>query len=97
MWNLHVLAGATHQRPSDIVGVDDRWAAYQFDSAVCLVGTTIENALQETSEIGGKMMPRYTLTQLLDADFRLPQPESAADALKTMAARSKSVKYHKVE
>jgi len=97
MWNLHVLAGATHQRPSNIVGISDRWAAYQFDSAVCLVGTTIENALQETNEAGGKMTPRYTLTQLLDADFRLPQPASAADKLKEMAAKSKAVRYHKAK
>lgn len=97
MWNLHALATATHQRPSDIVGIDDRWAAYQFDAAVVLVGTTVENALQEMSESGGKMTPRYTSAQLLDAGFRLPQPASAADALKAMATKSKGVRYHKVK
>lgn len=100
MWNLHALATATHQRPSDIVGIDDRWAAYQFDAATCLVGTTVENALQETYETGGKLTPRYTLTQLLDAGFRLPPPAgsgSAVKALKKMAAKDKAVRYHKVK
>lgn len=97
MWNLHTLAQTTHQRPSDIVGIDDRWAAYQFDSAVCLIGTTIGNALQETTKAGDKLTPRYTLTQLLDADFRLPQPASARDALKAMATKVKGVRYHKVK
>lgn len=99
MWNLYALTGTTHQRPSDIVGISDRWAAYQFDSAVALIGTTIENALQETVKAGERTTPRYTLAQLLGADFRLPcaaQP-NAVDAFKKMAAKSKSVRYHKVE
>lgn len=96
MWNLHALAGTTHQRPSDIICIEDRWAAYQFDSAVSLVGTTIENALQETREVGGKLNPRYTLAQVLDADFRFPRDASAVDALKRMAAKDKAVRYHKV-
>lgn len=100
MWNLHTLAGTTHQRPSDIVGIEDRWTAYQFDSAVCMVGTTIENALQETRKAGDKLVPVYTLAQILNDGFRFPRPAgmvSATDALKAMAARNKAVRYHKVE
>jgi len=64
------------------------------------VGTTVENALQETYETGGKLTPRYTLTQLLDAGFRLPPPAgsgSAVKALKKMAAKDNAVRYHKVK
>jgi len=97
MWNLHILATTTNRRPSEIVCIADRWAAYQFDSAVCLVGVTIENALQETNEVSGKLAPRYTLSQILDEGFRLPRPASAVDALKKMAAGDKAVRYHKVK
>lgn len=100
MWNLYALTKVTYQRPSDIIGIRDRWAAYQFDSAVALVGTTIENALQETVKAGEKTSPRYTLAQLLNADFRLPRDPpkpNAVDALKKIASKSKSVRYHKVE
>lgn len=98
MWNLYAIATATHQRPSDIVGIRDRWAAYQLDSSVVLVGSTIENALQETVKTGDKLSPRYTLTQLLDDDFRLPRAGSvsAADALKSLAAKDKAIRYKKV-
>lgn len=93
------MTQTVRQRPSDIVGISDRWAAYQFDSAVCLVGTTIENALQETTKAGDKLVPRYTLAQLLNTEFRLPRPVTpdAISALKAMAGKSKAVRYHKVE
>jgi hypothetical protein len=67
---------------------------------VCLVGTTIENALQETTKTGDKLEPRYTLTQLLDDGFRLPRPitPDAVSALKAMAAKGgRAVRYHKVK
>lgn len=54
----------------------DRWLAYQFDSAVALVGSAIENASQEMEKHGddknAKWRPKYTMQQLLDPDFRLP-------------------------
>lgn len=78
-----MISKATAQRPSDIIGVQDRWAAYQFDSAVTLVGGAIENAVQEMQEIGEgqhrRLVPKYSLEQLLDPDFRLPPPPSAKD------------------
>lgn len=33
---LHLMASTYSQRPSAIVGIDDEWAAYQFDAAVLL-------------------------------------------------------------
>lgn len=35
---LHLMAATYHRRPSEIVGVTDEWAAYQFDAAVLLAG-----------------------------------------------------------
>lgn len=35
---LHLMATTYHRRPSEIVGIGDAWAAYQFDAAVLLVG-----------------------------------------------------------
>ena len=35
---LHVLAMTYHCRPSEIVGIPDEWAAYQFDVAAYTVG-----------------------------------------------------------
>ena len=35
---LHLMATTYHRRPSEIVGIADAWAAYQFDAAVLLAG-----------------------------------------------------------
>ena len=35
---LHLMATIYHKRPSEILGIADAWAAYQFDAAVLLVG-----------------------------------------------------------
>lgn len=61
-----------------MIGIDDPWAALQFDNAVTFVGTVIENAAQEQHNTGSekapKYEPRYDMHQLLDPDFRLPAP-----------------------
>lgn len=53
-----------------------------LDNAVTLLGITIENALQEQTNVGSdkapKHEPRYTLPQLLADDFRLPAPAKAS-------------------
>ncbi len=33
---LHLMAKTYSQRPSAFVGIDDEWAAYQFDAAVLM-------------------------------------------------------------
>jgi len=75
MWDLWRIAQATRSRPSDIVGIAESWAAYQFDNAVVSLGIIIENALQEQKNVGTKDKPvyenKYTITQLLDEDFRI--------------------------
>lgn len=53
----------------------DPWAALQFDSAVVLLGTILENAAQEQVKTGTDSAPkwehRYTLAQLLTPGFTL--------------------------
>lgn len=82
MWTLYLTATKTGQRPSDLVCVEDRWAALQFDNAVTLVGTVIENAAQEMEQRGSddkpRWEPKYTMEQLLDPAFRLPRDGAPA-------------------
>lgn len=70
------MATKLGNRPSEIIGLADPWYAYQFDNAVVLVGSAIENASQEMTKIGSdenaEWRLKYTMTQLLDPDFRLP-------------------------
>jgi hypothetical protein len=63
MWSLSLLAKATRTRPSKIVGVDDEWAAYQFDQAVMFVGRYIYGKLNELDDKG---KPLYEIDDLLD-------------------------------
>jgi hypothetical protein len=61
------------------VCVDDKLAAYCLDAAVTTFGTILENALAERVNVGDTRNPRYEaryqLSELLDADFHLPQPD----------------------
>ena len=52
MWEMSLIATTYKQRPSDIIGIDDDWAAYQLDQAVRYVGTYIHNKLMETDKKG---------------------------------------------
>jgi hypothetical protein len=106
VWSLYRTATATSQRPSSLVQIEDAWAAFQFDSAVVFFGNAIEGAAQETVWVGSekdkRLEPKYTMSQLLDADFRLPSPESKGQedglaALKAMARNVRGVKLHKVD
>ena len=45
---LHLMARTYSQRPSAIVGIDDEWAAYQFDAAVLI---------ESLDDSGGKGQP----------------------------------------
>lgn len=46
LWNFST---AYYKRPSEIVGVEDEWAAYQFDAAVMRIGRKVENALSKNA------------------------------------------------
>lgn len=94
------------QRPSSLVQIADDWAALQFDNAVVFFGNAIEGAANETEWIGPEkdrhLEPKYTMSQLLDPDFRLPSPEPKKQedglaALKALTRKVRGVKLHKVE
>lgn len=75
MWHLYSLAKLGKKQPSEIVGITDLWIAYQFNSAIGLVGTTIENALNEMVKGGSdNLVNRYELSDLLKPEFKLPRP-----------------------
>lgn len=74
-----------------MVCICDRWTAYQFDTAVSLVGTVLENAANEMERVGPddkpEWKPKYTMSQLLSDDFRLPangREQLNLDELKSM-------------
>jgi hypothetical protein len=75
MRNLSLLCKATGQRPSEIVAVEDEWAAYQFDQAVMFVGRYIHNKLNELDKNG---KPLYDIEDLLGDK----QSDNPADDLK---------------
>lgn len=75
MWRLYQTAQTFSQRPSQLAGIDDAWAAYQLDSAVAYFGMVITNASQEMVNVGDDTKPRYrakyTLKELLTEGFVL--------------------------
>lgn len=84
MWTLWRTSQETHSRPSDLVCVEDRLAAYLLDSAVVTFGTLLENALAERVNMGSERNPRweakYTLAELLDQSFHLPRSNKPGKA-----------------
>lgn len=69
MWNLYLTAKGTHSRPSELVGVTDKWAALQLDSAVVLLGTVLQNAAEQRVKSGDEWVNRYRMKDLLTPGF----------------------------
>ena len=99
-----MTAKTSQTRPSSLLGIDAEWVAYQFDSAVTLLGNTVESALMERKEVGmGKhkrLEQKYTLAQLLNPDFRLPRENGPGgdDPVGTLKSlEGKGVKVFKVD
>jgi hypothetical protein len=51
---LHLMATTYHKRPSEILGIADVWAAYQFDAAVLLLGLDADKPGKAASPSPGK-------------------------------------------
>lgn len=87
MWTLAQTAKETNSRPSDLLCIEDRLAAYQFDCAVVAFRIIVENALLERIETGSgssaKSVPRYTLEQILQEGFQLQRYDESDLALMT--------------
>lgn len=75
LWNLWQKAKTYGKLPSEVFGEEDSIAAWMLDSAVTWFGIEIENLLQERDKVkmGNEVeyRPRYTLSRLLDQDFKL--------------------------
>lgn len=50
------------------------WGCWCFDNAVGFFMRVIGNALQEREKVGDEWRLKYSLSQLLEDDFRLPKP-----------------------
>ena len=51
MWLLHSLGKTYGQRPSEILGIEDEWAAYQLDVCALTVGCEVEAALAKGEDV----------------------------------------------
>jgi hypothetical protein len=71
MWHLSLLAKTTGTRPSEIVGIDDTWAAYQLDQAVIFVGRYIHSKANELDRDG---KPLYDIDDLLGDGQHIDNP-----------------------
>ena len=64
------MAQAYGRRPSEVLGVEDAWAAYQLDAAVLTLGRWVENKLAEHHKDGS---PKWTLEHLLATEKKAKQ------------------------
>lgn len=77
------------------MGVSDKWAAYQFDAAVTFLGRALEHYRDELTEVGPptekKLVPKYSMEQLLDQNFLLPRPKSDKERQRDAIAMLKAL------
>lgn len=98
---MYTVMKATAIAPSQRMGLpSESWLGYQLDTAISLFGQIVEGALNEMENVGDEKEPhyeqKYTLTQLLDPDFRLPVGEkekSPIEGLKRL--KGKGIKFYK--
>lgn len=84
MWKLGDKAERANKLPSECIpGLDEiacDWTIWMFDNAIHFFMSAMHAALSEREKIGdgknSEMKAKYTLSQLLDDDFRLPHPLS---------------------
>lgn len=90
MWSLWHRSKSLSCRPSQLLEVEDSLAAYSLDSATVVFGTIVENALSEREKTGSgkneEWRAKYTLDEILDADFFLPRPPSRLQKRRQSAA-----------
>ena len=87
MWNLYLLAMEFHSRPSAVLGIDDEWAAYQFDMACLRLARYVDAELEK----------KRTLNAILSEDLTTGHSPTRAggqtfsDVRQIFQARSMSV------
>lgn len=75
-----------HQRPSAVLGIDDPWAAYQFDMAVAQFGAWVDGKLSERDKAG---KPTHTLAGLLGDEAARVQEYAPVSAVGLRKVRVK--------
>ena len=55
---FHLLGKTYSKRPSDIVGINGRWAAYQFDVACLVAGADAESEAADDKREGKTAVPK---------------------------------------
>lgn len=51
LFRLHSLGTAYGQRPSELAGIADEWAAHQFDAACLSLGRLVEQAVIKGEDV----------------------------------------------
>lgn len=77
------------RRPSEIAGVADEWAAYQFDLVVAQFGAWVEGKLNERDDKG---KPKTTLAKLLGDKAQRQAAGASGMALPVTAIRKVRIK-----
>lgn len=84
MWKLGDKAERANKLPSECIpGLDEiacDWTIWMFDNAIHFFMSVMHAALSEREKIGdaknAEWKAKYTLSQLLEDEFRLPRPIS---------------------
>lgn len=71
--------------------VQNSLAAYQLDNAVLFLGVSIENAVAERRKVSEEYLPKYTIDQLLEPDFRLPSKSESFGGLRAIVAANPGI------
>jgi hypothetical protein len=57
VWNLHQLAITYHSRPSEIVGLEETWAAWQLDICVLRFAQYVDEQLDKKRSLRSILEP----------------------------------------
>jgi len=65
MWRLYQNSKDFGSRPATVIGLQDTWVAYQFDSAVGYLGRYVEIKMEEYEGKGKHRKRKWTVEQVL--------------------------------
>lgn len=63
MWNLHNLSSKLKVRPSELVDIQESYAAFCFDQAVMYLGSYIQSELDSVKRGNGKDADKHRAAQ----------------------------------
>lgn len=85
------MAATYGRRPSELLGVEDPYAAYQVDAAVLGFGSWVEARLEERDKKG---RPKWTLAALLEPARREgdAQAPRRTEGFRSLAGKARKAK-----